>query len=119
MPPQIAAMPRCFWPRDDRRKTPRRPGSPRTGLTAGDAHVAGQRRALVASIDDEVMALGLAGDGFVDGSVERFVAFRGAERRAQIRGILPTAAHLKRGGARDANPAAGSANILLHRGHHS
>src|SRR5580658_8851247 len=43
----------------------------RRRLPAGDAHMPGQRRALVAAIDDEVMALGLARDRFVDGRLQK------------------------------------------------
>ena len=39
-------------------------------------------------VDDEVMALGLAADGFIDGGVEKVIALRGAKRRPQVRRIL-------------------------------
>ena len=41
------------------------------GSAAGDAHVAGERGAPVAAIDDEVVALGLAGDRLVDRGIEQ------------------------------------------------
>src|SRR5947209_7927948 len=114
MQPQIAAMPRWLLLKGDSRKS--LGGSPRTGgSAAGHAHVAGKRRALVASIDDEVMALGLAGDGLVDGCVQQLIAFRSAQRRAQIGGILLTEAHIERAGAGDADPVAGFAEVMRHR----
>jgi hypothetical protein len=42
---------------------------------AGDAHMAGKRRLVVAPVDDEIMALGLARDRFVDRGIEEFVGF--------------------------------------------
>ncbi len=53
-------------------------------LAAGHVHMARHRWKSARPVDDEVMPLGLAGDGFADRRVEKFVAFRGAQRRAQI-----------------------------------
>src|SRR6476469_7559693 len=58
MQPQTAAMPRWLLVND---RLPARRRDWRSA--AGHAHVAGQRRALVPPVDDEVMSLGLAGDG--------------------------------------------------------
>jgi len=41
--------------------------------TAGDAHVAGDGGLFGAPIDDEVMALGLAGNGRIDGAREESI----------------------------------------------
>ena len=52
---------------------------------AGHAHMAGERRALVAAVDDEIVALGLARDRFVDRGVQQIVASEarsGARRSA-------------------------------------
>ena len=46
-------------------------------LTARHAHVTADRRDVVASIDDEVMALGFAADGFMDGLCEDVIVFAG------------------------------------------
>ena len=40
---------------------------------AGHAHVPFDGRAIVASVDDEVVTLGLATDGFVDGGFQQLV----------------------------------------------
>ena len=62
---------------------------------------------LVAAVDDEIVALGLAGDRFVDGRVQEIVAFGSAQRLAQIGGILLAEAHVERAGAGDAHAIAG------------
>src|SRR5262249_17927768 len=41
----------------------------------GHAHVAGERRPLMASVDDEIVPLGLARDRFRDRRIEQIVAF--------------------------------------------
>src|SRR5262249_58369977 len=85
------------------------------GLAAGDAHVAGEGRALVAAVDDEVVALGLAPDRLVDGGIERVVALRGAQRRAQIRRVVLAEAHVERAGAGDAHAVARLAEVMGER----
>src|SRR5215207_1422318 len=102
MQPQMAAMPRWLLLNDAGKKTPRRLAADRRSA-ASHAHVAGQRRALVAAVDDEVVPLGLAGDGFVDGRVQRLVALRGAQRRTEIGGVLLAEAHIERAGAGNAD----------------
>src|SRR5262249_46903351 len=79
---------------------PRQPPGPASrpttaGSAAGHAHVAGERRALVAPIDDEIVALGLARDRLCDRGVEQIVAFGGAQRGAQIGGVFLTEAHIE------------------------
>ena len=93
------------------------PGVPgEIGSPAGDAHVARQRGALVPAIDDEIVALGLAGDRLVDGGVEEIVAFGGAQRLAQIGRVVLAEAHIERAGAGDAHAIAGFAEIVGERG---
>ena len=70
----------------------------------------------MATIDDEVVALGLAGDRLGDRLVEQFVALRGAQRRAQVGGIFLAEAHVERARAGDAHAIAGFAEIVGHRG---
>src|SRR5688572_3108087 len=53
-------------------------------LTARDAHVPLHRWALVAAVDDEIVALGLAGDGFVHRFHQQRVVGAGAQRCAQV-----------------------------------
>src|SRR5208282_6517620 len=48
----------------------------------GHAHVAGQRRALVAAVDDEIVTLGFSQNRLVDGGKQQIVAFGGAQRLA-------------------------------------
>src|SRR5262245_45300208 len=72
------------------------------------------RRPLVAAVDDEVVALGLAGNRFVDGSVEQAIGFRRAQRRAQIGRILLAEAHVERAGTGDTHAVTGLAEIVGH-----
>ena len=53
----------------------------RNYLSPRYTHVPRYGGLVVAPVDDEVMALGLAADGLVDGGVEKVVALRGAKRR--------------------------------------
>ena len=46
------------------------PGAVPENSAAGDAHVAGNGRALMAAIDDEIVALRLAADRFQNGGVK-------------------------------------------------
>jgi hypothetical protein len=55
--------------------------------------MAGQGSAFMPAINYEIMSLGLAGNGLVDRGVEKFVAFRRAQWRAQVGRILLTEAH--------------------------
>ena len=63
-------------------------------LAPRHTHVAGHGGFVVAAVDDEVVALGLAADGFINGCTQKIIAFRGAERRAQVGGILLAQAHV-------------------------
>src|SRR5215469_804415 len=63
---------------------------------AGDAHMARYRSRRMVAIDDEVVALGLARDRFADRVFQRRVAFRRAQRRAQIGRVLLAEAHIER-----------------------
>src|SRR5215469_10963169 len=69
------------------------------GSAAGDAHMARHRRRRMTAVDDEVVALGLARDRFADCRFQRRIAFRGAQRRAQVGGVLLAETHIKRAGA--------------------
>src|SRR5215475_9506870 len=84
-------------------------------LAPGDAHMARQRRALVAAVDHEVMAFGLAGDRLIDGVVEQVVALRGTQHAAQVGGIVLAEAHEQRARAGDAHAVAGFAEIVRQR----
>src|SRR6202023_2656338 len=64
------------------------------------------------AIDDEIMALGLAGDGGVESLVQKRVRLRCAQWRAQIGRILLAKAHVKRSGAGHAHAIAAFAKIM-------
>src|ERR671935_1317453 len=84
-------------------------------LSAGYAHVAGECRPLVAAVDDEIVALGLARDRLRDGCIEEIVAFRGAQRGAQIGGVFLTETHVERARASHPHAIAGFAEIVGER----
>ncbi len=69
----------------------------------------------MAAIDDEIVALGLAGDRFVNGGLEQPVALGQAQRGAQIGGVLLTEAHIERASAGDADAIAALAEIVRQR----
>ena len=50
----------------------------RIGLTPGHAHVTRQCGPSMPSVDDEIMTLRLASNGFLDGSMQELVASRRA-----------------------------------------
>ena len=75
-------------------------------LATGRAHVAPQRRPLMATVNHEIMAFGFARDRLVDCLVQEFIAFRGAQRAAQVSCIILTKTHVKRPGAREADAIA-------------
>src|ERR1700736_6059461 len=75
----------------------------RIGLTTGHAHVTRQCGPSMPSVDDEIMTLRLASDGFLDGSMQELVPSRCAQRSAQVRRILLTQAHVERACAGDAH----------------
>src|SRR5579863_7564450 len=77
--------------------------------------MAGDRRALMTAIDDEVMALGLPADRFIDGGIEKNVGFRGSQRSAQIGSVLLAEAHVERARASDPHAIAGFAEIMRKR----
>ena len=62
------------------------------------------------------MALGLAADGFQDRLAQRLVALAGAQRRAQVGGILLPQAHIQRAGAGQPHAVAAFAEIMRQRG---
>src|ERR1700730_12709637 len=66
---------------------------------AGHAHMPGDGGPVVTSIDDEVVALGLAVDGFADRRFERLIPFGLAQRGAQIGCVLLPQAHIEGAGA--------------------
>ncbi len=84
-------------------------------LAAGDAHMARQRWAPMAAVDDEIVPLGLARDRVLDRCLQKLVAFGGAQRRAQVRGIFLAEAHVQRAGAGQAHPVTGFAEIVGQR----
>jgi hypothetical protein len=71
------------------------------GLSAGRAHVAPQRRLLMATVNHEIMAFGLAHDRLVDCLIQELVVFRGAQRASQVSGIILTKTHVKSSSARE------------------
>ena len=85
-------------------------------LAAGDAHVAGHRRALVPAVDDEIMALGLARDAGADlrafaGRVVPRDLYRPADRhprRDRGRGGRGRLSVLVHGAAEELVPRAGA-----------
>src|SRR4051794_2696066 len=85
------------------------------GLSAGHAHVPGDSRPLMFAVDDEVVALRLPRDRFVDRGVDDVVSLRSAERRPQICGILLTEAHKERAGAGHPEAVAAFAEIVGER----
>src|SRR6185312_8194997 len=85
-------------------------------LSACHAHVPRHGGAARAAVDDEVVALGLARDGFVDGTHQRVVVGAGAQRRAQIGGVVLAETHVERAGAREPHAVAALAEIVRHRG---
>src|SRR5580692_6810194 len=84
-------------------------------LAAGHAHVPRQSRALVAAVDDEVVAFGLARYGLFDGGVEELVAFGRAQRLPQVGGVFLAEAHVERARTGDAHAVAGLAEIMGQR----
>ena len=73
------------------------------------------RRAVVAAVDDEIVALRLAGDRLADRRLDRLVAFGLAQRRAQIGRVLLAEAHIQRAGAGQPHPVAAFAEIMGQR----
>ena len=69
----------------------------------------------VRAVDDEVVALRLARDRLVDRGLKQIVALGGAERRAQVGGVLLAEAHVERAGAGDAHAVAAFAEIVGQR----
>src|SRR5947199_6047887 len=82
---------------------------------AGHAHMAGDSGPVVAAVDDEIVALGLARDCLADCRLDRFVTFGLAKRTTQIRRIFLSQAHIKRAGAGQADPVAALAEIMGQR----
>src|ERR1700724_122773 len=81
-----------------------RPRRRRTATTAdrspaGHAHMPGDGGPVMAAVDDEVVALGLAVDGFANRRFERLIAFGLTQRGAQIGRVLLAEAHVKGTGA--------------------
>ena len=72
-------------------------------------------RPVVAAVDDEIVALGLARDRLADRRLERLVALRLAQRRAQIGGVLLAEAHIERAGAGQPDAVAALAEIMGQR----
>ena len=76
----------------------RTPGYPkRTGgawLPSGHAHVPRNGRFVVAAVDDEVVALGLARNRLADRIVQPVIGDAGAEQRPEVGGILLSQAHI-------------------------
>lgn len=86
---------------------------PQVDYPPAHAHMAGDRRAVMAAVDDEVMDFGFSADRFIDRGIENIVCFRGALRFAQIGGIVLAGAHIKRAGAGHTQTIAGFAQIVV------
>src|SRR5204862_4033778 len=71
---------------------------------------------IVPAIDDEVMALRFQPDGAVDGGAEQLIVAGGAQRLAQVRGILVAEAGMQRPGAGDPHAVTGLAEVVGHWG---
>src|SRR5271157_1095379 len=82
---------------------------------AGHAHMAGNGRALVAAIDNEIVALGLAPDRLVDRGKEQVVGLRGAQWFAQIGRVFLAETHIECAGAGHPHAIAGFAEIMRER----
>src|SRR6266446_8965810 len=78
---------------------------------AGHAHMPGDGGPVVTPIDDEVVALGLAVDGFADRRFERLIPFGLAQRGAQIGCVLLAEAHIESAGAGHPDAIAALAEI--------
>src|SRR3546814_3880535 len=63
---------------------------------AGDTHVTRHGGRRLPAVDHEVMALRLAGNRLADGSFQIGVAVGGAQRAAQVGGIVLAEAHVPR-----------------------
>ncbi len=74
--------------------------------------MAARRGVAPGALDQEIVAPGLARDRRVDRVLERRVALRAAQRRAQIGGVVLAQAHVKRAGAGDAHAVAALAEIV-------
>ena len=72
-------------------------------------------RSLCIGIDDEVVALGLACDGALDGGDQRDVALAGPYRGPQVGRIVLAQAHIELAGAGQTDPVAAFAEIVAHR----
>src|SRR4051794_20101635 len=70
----------------------------------------------VRPVDDEVMAFWLAGDGIVDGLVQKVIALGGPHRSPEVGGILLAEAHEKPPRAGEPHPIAALAEIMRHGG---
>src|ERR1700720_4671399 len=72
----------------------------------------GDGRPVVASVDDEIVALRLAVDRLADRRLERLVPFGLPQGRAQIGRILLAEAHVQSAGAGHPNAVAALAKIM-------
>ena len=82
---------------------------------AGNAHMARHRRCRVRTVDNKVMALGFARNGFADGGNESGVVIAGTERRAEVGGVVLAEAHEQRPGTGQPYAIAGFAKIVSER----
>src|SRR3954471_9673112 len=86
-----------------------------SGSAPGYAHVAADGGAVDAAVGDEVVALRLSANRFRDGLLELLVAFREAQRRAQIGRVLLAKAHVELARAGEAHAVAALAEVMGHR----
>src|SRR6185436_13539289 len=82
---------------------------------ARHAHMARYSRLARAPVDDEVVALGFARDGLVNGAIEQGLIGAGAQGRPQVCRIVLAEAHVQCAGASKPHTIATLAKIVRHR----
>src|SRR6516165_6436075 len=76
----------------------------------------GNRRPIVAAVDNEVVPLGLTTDCLLDRRFEELVAFGLPQRGTEVRRILLAKAHIEGSGTGEPDPIAALAEIVGQRG---
>src|SRR5262249_323340 len=82
---------------------------------AGDTHMARNCRTLMAPVDDEIMTLGLTGDGFADSCDQAFITFGLTQGCPQIGGVILTKAHEQSTGTGQSYAIAALAEVMRER----
>lgn len=71
---------------------------------------------MVFTVNDEIMALRLGGDGRMDGLNHRVIAGAGPQHRPQINGVILAQAHIERAGTGQTHPITAFAEVMGQRG---